>query len=333
MFLVTGATGLLGARVVRLLRQARLDVRALVRPGSEYYWLNDTGCTYFFGDVRDPKSLRRAARGVDYVIHTAGVRVESSENHHSVVTLKGTQDLIEAARERGVKRFVLVSALGADRKLPNPWFDCLRQAEEHLVASGLSWTIVRCAPFVEDLADSARALASGEPWRVWAAPESRIQPLARKDAALVAMASLDLDSQILELAGPDTLTLQAAVDAACGAAGADPSQVQWMGGSAPVLSRLARVGGRRWENWIRRQQLLYGSELLAETPPVLAQLGVPLTDFETALREHLDAPPLGADPDDRNEKVVHRQFQATVYKAGAIPYEELPLGPLREDDA
>ena len=49
MILVTGATGRLGGQIVRLLRAAKMDVRALVRAGSEYFWLNDTGCTYFFG--------------------------------------------------------------------------------------------------------------------------------------------------------------------------------------------------------------------------------------------------------------------------------------------
>ena len=332
MFLVTGATGLLGGRLVRLLRQARLDVRALVRPGSEYFWLNDSGCTYFFGDLRDPKSLRRAARGCRFVVHAAGVRVETTENHHSVVTLKGTQDLIEAARDRGVERFVLFSVIGADRRIPNPWFDCLRQAEEHLEASGLPATIVRCAPFAEDLAESARDLAAGEPWRIWASPDAVVQPLARKDAALVAMASLDLEPQTIELAGPERMTLGEAVEQACRVAGADASQVQWMT-SVGLMAKLARVGGRRWENWIQRQRHLYGDDLTADAPAFLAQLGIPLTSYGDALAEHLGAEPLGADPDDRNEKVVHRQFQATVYKAGAIPYEELPLGPLREDDA
>ena len=54
VILVTGATGRLGSRIVRLLRRARLPVRALVRSGSYYYRLNDTGCGYFFGDLRNP---------------------------------------------------------------------------------------------------------------------------------------------------------------------------------------------------------------------------------------------------------------------------------------
>ncbi|MCP4809758.1 MAG: NAD(P)H-binding protein [Proteobacteria bacterium] len=332
MFLVTGATGLLGSRIVRLLRQARLDVRALVRPGSEYFWLNDSGCTYFFGDLRDPKSLRRAARGTRFVVHAAGIRVESTDNHHSVVTLKGTQDLIEAARERGVERFVLISAIGVERNVPNPWFDCLRQAEEHLAASEIASTVVRCAPFAEDLAESARGLARGEPWRVWASPDAIVQPLARKDAALVAMASLDLPPQTLELAGPDRMTLREAVEQACAAAGADADAVEWMT-SVALMAKLARVGGRRWENWIGRQKHLYGDELVADLPKAIAVLGIPLTPYSDAIRSHLAGEPLGQDPDDRNEKVVHRQFQATVYKAGAIPYDDLPLGPLREDDA
>ena len=333
MFLVTGATGLLGSRIVRLLRQARQEVRALVRPGPEYFWLNDSGCTYFFGDLRDPKSLRRALKDCRYVIHAAGVRVESSDNHHSVVTLKGTQDLIEAAEARGIERFVMVSAVGVDRGLPHPWFDCLRQAEEHLAQSGLDWTVLRCSMFAEDLADSAEALSRGEPWRVWGRKEARVSPLARKDVAIFALAALDDEpGQVLELGGPEEMSLEEAVGRACAAAGADPGEVAWQGRKTPALARLARLGGRRWENWIRRQQLLQGQDLAVDGAALAAAYEIPLTDLEAAVAERLAEDKLGQEPDDRNERVVHRQFQATVYRPGEVSYESLPDGPMREID-
>ncbi len=333
MFLVTGATGLLGSHVVRLLRRAKQDVRALVRPGSEYYWLNDSGCSYFFGDLRDPKSLRRALKGCRYVIHAAGIRIETSDNHHSVVTLKGTQDLIEAAEARGVERFVMVSAVGVDRGFPNPWFDCLRQAEEHLAQGGLDWTILRCSLFSEDLADAAERLASGDPWRVWGGKGSRVSPLARKDVAIYAMAVLDDEpGRTLELGGPETMSLETAVERACLAAGADPDEVTWLSGPAGVVAKLARVAGRRWENWIRRHQLLQGEDLAVDGSALSAELGIPLTDFDTALAARLAEDKLGLTPEDRNERVIHRQFQATVYRPGEVSYDSLPDGPLREVD-
>jgi len=332
MFLVTGATGLLGSRIVRLLRQARQEVRALVRSGSEYYWLNDSGCTYFFGDLRDPMSLRRALKGCRYVIHAAGVRVESSDNHHSVVTLKGTQDLIEAAAERGIERFVMISAVGVERGFPEPWFDCLRQAEEHLAQSEVDWTVLRCSLFAEDLADGAQQLAEGGTWRVWGKKESLVSPLARKDVAIYALACLDAEAgQVLELGGPEVLPLQDAVTRACAAAGANPDDVSWP--PAAVMSRLARVGGRRWQNWINRQQVLQGSDLGLDGTALAEAWDIPLTPLDTAYAERIGEDKLGTAPDDRNDRVVHRQFQATVYRPGEVSWESLPDGPMREGDA
>lgn len=333
MFLVTGATGLLGGRVVRLLRQARQEVRAFVRPGSEYYWLNDSGCTYFFGDLRDPQSIKRALKGCRYVIHCAGVRVESSDNHHSVVTLKGTQDLIEASEVRHIEHFVMISAVGVGRGFPHPWFDCLRQSEEHLAQSGLDWTVLRCSLLAEDLADAAEGLANGETWRVWGKKDSLVSPLARKDVAIMAMAALDDESgRIHELGGPETLSLEDAVSRACAAAGADSDEVSWLSGQAMVMAKLARVGGRRWENWITRQKLLQGEGLAVDSSALSEEFDIPFTALDDALRSRLDEEKLGLEPDDRDERVVHRQFQATVYKAGEVAFDSLPEGPLREVD-
>ena len=85
MILVVGGTGRLGNQVVRALRDQGKEVRALVRKGSEYFWLNDTGTNYFFGDLRDPQSLHRALRDCEAVISSATVRVEQTDNNHKTM--------------------------------------------------------------------------------------------------------------------------------------------------------------------------------------------------------------------------------------------------------
>ena len=334
MILVTGATGRLGGQIVRLLRAAKMDVRALVRAGSEYFWLNDTGCTYFFGDLRDPQSLRRAAKGCSHVIHAAGVGVENSENHHSVTTLQGSIDLIEAAKLRGVLHFVMISSIGAGRGYENPQFDSQRQSEEHLRASGMSHTILRCAPFIEEFAKLAKDCADGERPRFWGSKDAKISPLARRDAALFSVACLDHPSAkqaTLEIGGPETLQMEALVQRALDKAGEQSGPV-WSGAGSLVAANLARVAGRRWKHWIQRQALLYGEDHAVDMAALSTDLGIPLTPIDQALDEALAAWVPGQDPEDRNEKVVHRQFQATVYSPGEVLWEDLPDGPLRESD-
>lgn len=331
MILVTGATGRLGSRIVRLLRRARLDVRCLVRPGSEYYWLNDTGADYFFGDLRDGASLTRAARGCRYVLHAAQVQLESTDNHHRVVTLEGTQRLIEAARAAGVERLVMVSCAGADRGLPSAAFDCAHQAEQALQQSGLGHAILRCGPFLEELVWLARGARKGQRAVFFGEPEAPLRPLARADAALFAVAALDHAAalgQVLTLYGPQQLTLRQALTHTFELAGLPPS-FQIVGGvQAKALTRAAGLVGRRWRNHLGRQYLLYGGAGLCEDPgPLLQRLGLPLTPLDEAIRADLELFDPADDPEARESKVVHRQFQATIYEPGEVAWADLPEGP------
>ena len=303
---MTGATGLLGSRVVRLLRRARLPVRALVRPGSHYYKLNDSGCDYFFGDLRDPRSLRRALRGCERLVHAAQVRLDSTDNHQAVVMEEGSRALWAAASERGVRKVVMTSCLGVSMDFPHPAFACQAEAEASLVASGLPHTILRCAPFVEELLRP----------RVWGDPDSRLSPLSRDDAAIAVLACLDDSAPMgpIALGGPDAMTLREAVDRAHNRAGTSP---QWMPATG-MLARVAGLAGRRWRNHIERMRLLHSSNLVAGPLP-----GVTPTSLDAALERLLV---------EGGEEEVYRTFAATVYKPGSVPFGSLPEGPLREVD-
>ena len=70
--LVTGATGFLGAHVVRLLVERGDEVRALVRPTSDEGVLHGLELNTVKGNVCDRRAVRRAVRGVDRVFHLAG---------------------------------------------------------------------------------------------------------------------------------------------------------------------------------------------------------------------------------------------------------------------
>ncbi|MBD1941977.1 NAD(P)H-binding protein, partial [Coleofasciculus sp. FACHB-712] len=64
MFLVTGATGGLGRRIVRLLREREMPVRAFVRLTSRYSELEHRGAEIFIGDLQRDKDIEKACQGV-----------------------------------------------------------------------------------------------------------------------------------------------------------------------------------------------------------------------------------------------------------------------------
>ena len=116
-YFVTGATGFIGSRLVRQLRDAGHDVIALVRdpaaPAARE--LAAMGATLAPGDITDPASLPAPMAGVDGVFHLAawyrvGANARERATAHAI-NVDGTRNVLEAAREAGVPRVVYTSSL------------------------------------------------------------------------------------------------------------------------------------------------------------------------------------------------------------------------------
>lgn len=114
--LVTGGSGFLGSHVAEQLTAAGHSVRALVRKSSNRKFLATlSNLELAEGSVEDRKSCDEAMKGVDAVVHSAGlVKARSSEEFFQTNT-QGTINLLEAALAHapGLRRFVQVSSLEA----------------------------------------------------------------------------------------------------------------------------------------------------------------------------------------------------------------------------
>jgi dihydroflavonol-4-reductase len=113
--LVTGGTGFVGAHVARELARAGHGVRVLHRASSRSDAL--AGVTYesALGDILDLDSLRRACAGCDWVFHVAAVADYWRADHAKMfdANVRGTQLVLQAAREAGVRRVVFTSSAAA----------------------------------------------------------------------------------------------------------------------------------------------------------------------------------------------------------------------------
>jgi dihydroflavonol-4-reductase len=159
--LVTGATGLLGNNVVRLLRERGERVRALVRATADPRPLAGLDVEIATGDVRDEASVRAAATGVKAIIHSAAwVKLSWRElDLAREINVRGTAHVADAAREAGV-RLIHVSSTDAlapgapdqpanedtpGEKLRCPYVVTKREAEREIqdrVSRGLDAVIV-----------------------------------------------------------------------------------------------------------------------------------------------------------------------------------------------
>jgi dihydroflavonol-4-reductase len=121
MILITGASGFVGAAVVRQLLQAGHTVRALIRPTSTRTNLAKLPVETAQGDLRDADSLRRAMAGIRFVFHVAAdYRLWARHPQEIVQTnVEGTRALMEAALRAGVERIVYTSSVATLKARPD----------------------------------------------------------------------------------------------------------------------------------------------------------------------------------------------------------------------
>jgi NADH dehydrogenase len=99
-------------------------------------------CELVRGDVTDLASLRAAARGVRTIVHLVAI-IEGSPASFERVMAAGTGNLVEAARESGVRRIVLMSALGTGPAATVPYFRAKWAAEQAVRGSGIEHVLLR----------------------------------------------------------------------------------------------------------------------------------------------------------------------------------------------
>lgn len=211
MILVVGATGRVGRKIVQRLLDEGRDVRMLVRSGSDYQQMAGAGAEAVEGDLKNPASLEAACQGVDTVVTTANSASRGGDDTVETVDRQGNQNLIEASAAANVRQFVFVSVLGADASVPVPFIQAKARTEAYLRTSGLRYTILSPAPFMDVWVSAVvgAPMERGEP--VTLVGESRRSHafIAEKDVAAFATAVIghlsSIDQQI-PIGGPQALS-------------------------------------------------------------------------------------------------------------------------------
>ena len=210
MILLTGGTGFVGGHVLKALQAAGRPVRCLVRNPSKM----SLECELISGDMTDTASLKRAVEGVDTVVHLVAIRQGKQEQFERIMS-QGTRDLLAAAKEAGVGRFVLMSALGTSEESKDlvPYYGAKWEMEQAVEGAGIPYVIFRPSfVFERDggiLPTFAKLARFAPVTPITGSGKQRIQPIWAGDLAAYFDQAIDLDAatnRTFELGGPDVVS-------------------------------------------------------------------------------------------------------------------------------
>ncbi len=197
--------------MVRAIHESGHETRALVRSSAR---ASDLPAQPVEGDMTNASSLRRAVDGMDVVVHLVAIRQGRREQFERIME-QGTRDLIAAAKDAGVKRFVLMSALGTDESTKDlvPYYHAKWEMEQTVEASGIEHVILRPSfVFGRDggILPTFRTLARVAPATpVIGSGTQKIQPIWIDDVAAYFAAAVDKPEaagKTFELGGPDAVS-------------------------------------------------------------------------------------------------------------------------------
>jgi NADH dehydrogenase len=210
VILLTGGTGFVGGHVLKALQAAGRPVRCLVRDPSEA----KLDGALVQGDMTDSASLKRAVEGADTVVHLVAIRQGKKEEFERIMS-QGTRDLLAAAGDAGVARFVLMSALGTSEESKGlvPYYGAKWEMEQAVEGAGIPYVIFRPSfVFERDggiLPTFAKLARFAPVTPITGSGKQLIQPIWAGDLAAYLDKSIDLDAatnRTFELGGPDVVS-------------------------------------------------------------------------------------------------------------------------------
>lgn len=209
--MVTGATGFVGRYIVHELLSRGITPVCLVRSASKLLSQHPEEAAEriqtVVGGISNRKALAEAASASQAVIHLVGIiiaRPLRGQTFHRI-HVRGTQNVIEAARNAGIRRFLHMSALGTRPNAVSEYHRTKWQAEEAVRAGGLDWTIFRPSvihgPEGEFMQLMKRFICALFPPVIpfFGSGQARIQPVYVRDVARCFVESLFREQTIRNL--------------------------------------------------------------------------------------------------------------------------------------
>jgi len=185
--LVVGANGQIGQKIVKQIKDSEEhSVVAMVRKNEQKEKLEKEGIEAVLSNLEDSvDNLAKVLSGADAVIFSAGSGGSTGADKTLLIDLDGAIKMMEASEQARIDRFLIISALGADKR--ENWSEEIKTyyvakyyADKALEKSNLNYTIIRPGALVNEPGTGS----------VWAGTEFEYGKIPREDVARVAVTSL-----------------------------------------------------------------------------------------------------------------------------------------------
>ena len=327
--LVTGGTGVVGVAAVRELLKRGHQVRLLSRHARRDAAQFPDGVEPFEGTVSDATTVSGCADVCEAVLHIVGiVRAESPDATLEAVNVDGTRNMLVEAERAGIRRFVYVSSLGAERGTSD-YHRTKREAEELVERWPGNWTIVRpgnvYGPGDEQLSMLLTMVRTLPALPVIDAGDQPFQPILADDLA-VALANVlertDLSGRSLDVAGTEITTMDEVIAHFERITGKERARIPVPSWLASTGSKMASVFGVDAPISADQVTMLVEENVI---PPngvnaLTEVLHVTPTPLVEGLRRLADAQPEKL-PSDGVGRLFRRRYWADIYGSRYSPDE------------
>jgi NADH dehydrogenase len=216
--LLLGSTGFFGRGVAHKLLDNGHQLRVLVRDPMRAAAFKVRGAQVVVGDALDPAALKQSSQGTEHIISLVAVRRNQPQSYLAV-NVDGPRIMAEAAKAAGVKSVVLVSVIGARLDRNYKYLTSRWMGEQELAKSGVAGTILRFSLVLAEeggaLVDFERQANFGPFVIIPGSGQAHMQPILREDAARCVVETIgrpELLGKIVELGGPEVVTVEAVID-------------------------------------------------------------------------------------------------------------------------
>jgi NADH dehydrogenase len=287
---ITGANSAVGREMLRCAGSESVDPVACVRSERAEEQLPEGTARVARVGYDDPASLDRAFDGCEAVAHLPGVLVESRQSSYEQANVETTRSVVASAKRCGVRKLVLVSALGADATSHNRYYRTKGEAEDCVRGSGIAFTILRAPLVLGPGTEGAAALrrnTAGPAATLIGGGHQRQQPLDVGDLARATLRAADPERArdlTLEIAGEEALLERELVERAAASLG---RRVRIRGVPVWLMRTLLRL--RPGPGFSAEALEVVTADTNVDPAPAARALGLELTPVDDMLRRSLEA--------------------------------------------